>query len=531
MSREDSYERDVILEGDKGSREFATTYAQTLQQKGIVEHIENIGDQNFVRIPEGQWGIAFSSTGNPNQIRPFEHAETLAVKLQLTAMSMRTEHFPRGVKPIVMANVVDAHSADPDVRKQIESALIGRALPSRPRQDNGVEHPVFGIIGGEYAILGDRITLQYQISMNGLMLASISPDHLKELTGRKVTRAVDNGEVVREKIGVHDVIVFNPGNRLVSMGSDGTGTKLELYSRLAQHIQNPAIYGRGADDSAAMLLDDASKSAAQALAIFNHVETTGDSKSDIERVLSERAEDIGRQLGFYFINRFNESDRIVGWDPGCPDYNISGSLLSLVDLELLAKLGPRAGQKLVAVTNKVRSPRSNGITELREVLEQHYGHLWHEKDIGAVVGNYLTTPSTILYGLFRSLLLDGTATAVFHNSGGAYNGKLARPLAVADLHVTLDMNDMFPAPAEALLLAGLRLNDARSAYGKWPMGTEGFVATNDPENVQAFVAKYHPDLESRVVGTLERASRGQTGVTLDFGPDKKVYFSGVDDAA
>jgi len=66
-------------------------------------------------------------------------------------------------------------------------------------------------------------------------------------------------------------------------------------------------------------------------------------------------------------------------------------------------------------------------------------------------------------------------------SGGAFNGKLARPLAKHGLYVELD--NLFEADPRELALAFITSPSIKASYGKCPMGNEAFIATDHPHEV------------------------------------------------
>ena len=117
-------------------------------------------------------------------------------------------------------------------------------------------------------------------------------------------------------------------------------------------------------------------------------------------------------------------------------------------------------------------------------------------------------------------------------SGGAYNGKLAKPVAKAGLHVEIDGNKLFRPDWRESAFVGRGLLAAEKAYGAFPMGTEGFAAV--PVQEYAAASKLMQNkygFRTELVGMFKEAKDGLTGVTLKDirGSDgKDVYFSGKD---
>ena len=110
-------------------------------------------------------------------------------------------------------------------------------------------------------------------------------------------------------------------------------------------------------------------------------------------------------------------------------------------------------------------------------------------------------------------------------SGGAYEGKLARPLAKQGLYARL--KNLFDPDWRESAIAQYADIPAEIAYAQWPMGNEGFATTKDPEKAMNAISRY--GLESRQVGRVEKAD-GRTGVELAdvrASDGKNVYFSGI----
>ena len=154
-----------------------------------------------------------------------------------------------------------------------------------------------------------------------------------------------------------------------------------------------------------------------------------------------------------------------------------------------------------------------------------FGLEWHETEIGKFFLEFLEEPSTIFYGLFKKLRENNLATSFYHMSGGAFDGKLARPLAKHEFFAKLE--NLFPADWREYAIAGKRFTPAETAYAKWPMGNEGFVTTSTPKEAINCINPF--GLEGRTVGYLEFARDGRTGVELEgikSSNGENVYYSG-----
>ncbi len=274
-----------------------------------------------------------------------------------------------------------------------------------------------------------------------------------------------------------------------------------------------------------MNLDDAIKLGATAQVVSGVVETRG--ALDMQR-LRDHAQHFAVRLGIPIILEHEEvGHRVNSFRSQFAHpfiYNLSGAVVSTIDETYLQHpLQPKADQYLVAIRGK-QNPRSNGITDKRKIMQQLFGEDWHMTPEGKVFLEYLAEPSTILYDIFQCLIHEGLATSVYHMSGGAFNGKLARPFAQHDLFVRL--NNLFKPDWREFTLAGAGFYTAEEAYAKWPMGNDGFVTTARPLETMEKITR--SGLQASLVGQLEQAVNGKTGVELEARPGKIVYFSGRD---
>jgi len=216
--------------------------------------------------------------------------------------------------------------------------------------------------------------------------------------------------------------------------------------------------------------------------------------------------------------------RIQGYKPGALATNFSGTSFSTIDeCQLQNPLKPRAGEYMLAIRGEP-NPRSNGISERRELMVKMFGREWHKTKQGKLFMPFLKQPSTILYPLFRDMIDQGHATSVFHPSGGSYDGKLARPLAKEGLHVTLE--HLFAPDWRDISMVGMGFSSAKEVYAKRPMGTDGFVSVHgDNINFALDCIREH-GLEGRVVGKLEKAKGDKTGVSLVAANGKSLHYQG-----
>ncbi len=391
-----------------------------------------------------------------------------------------------GAIPVAIGNVVDSNSGDLSVLETIAKALVERA-----------NYHKLAILNGENAIHGSRIA-----NANvAVTMVSMLPRDSKFARSQTFT----HGNVVFTQ--------FDPDGNLVYVNCDGDGTKTEIYERARNFW--PAI-----DDAAAMNLDDGIKKGGEARALSLVVETRGKIPfEDLERYARKLGHDLDIAIT---LQQESVGSRIRGFRENAPAFNVSGSLVSVIDEEFLRNLpSPKSGDYVIALRGKP-NPRCNGITDKRKFMARTFGEDWHNLDECKPFLEFLSTPSTIFYPLFAELLFSKVASGVFHMSGGAYNGKLAKPFAELGLFASLD--SLFPADPRELAIAGFGLMPAEVCYAKWPMGNEGFVTTSSPDKAESIIKKYK--LESRVVGQLNVAERA--GVEIRVPSGQRVYFDGHD---
>ena len=273
---------------------------------------------------------------------------------------------------------------------------------------------------------------------------------------------------------------------------DGIGTKPEISERLNEH--------RGAAfDLLAMLVDDAAASGGEVLAVGNLLdvrELNSDDEVTISgihqlaegmvlaskdahvAVIGGEIAELGKRIGGY--GSFNYNWGGVAFVATRKDRKLTGSEL-------------QPGHTLVGFAEP--GFRSNGITDVRNAMEKHYGPSWHEQvepSLGNIaLGKLMQTPATIYAKLTRVLqggvLYEEPAaeiTGVAHITGGGQPSKLGRMLLRTEgLGITID-NPIEP-PDAMLHVQRLCGFDDRKAYGKWHMGPGMVGATPEPQKVLA----------------------------------------------
>jgi len=493
----DDYIERVIKGGDDISSVLRRMTAPSLKNN---EHIDVINDGMnglaVIRIPEGYEALCFSASGDPDIISSEPYLLSMVERLGEGAKKAG-KAWNTKVTPIGFANDINAGGS-------IDAELFGGLL-NKSATELGV-----GVINGEFANLGDRVRVPFNI--NGVMVCMVEKGKIKE-----DVFTIDGTTYVK----------FDPKGKAVWINSDGQGTKAEFNERSGKY--HLALY-----DSLAMKLDDLIKIGAEAKAVFDTVETREMRFGNFMRMQKE-AERFTKKTGInYVLSRCEVGLRIKSYRSDIAAFNIGGSSVSTIDEERLKNpLVSLPGDFLLAMIG-MPNPRSNGITDKRILMVEFFGKEWHKTPEGEIFMQYLMQPSTVFYPVFKELVDSGLANAVYHMSGGAYDGKLARPLAKQGLLGVL--NDLFMPDWRELAIAGLGLNPAEYAYAKWPMGNEGFVSVI-PDHIgeaESIIRKH--GLKVRKAGYVEKAKKYvdpadnktklRTGLELTACNGEKVYFSG-----
>jgi len=489
MASTDEYIRQVIAKGDEGSALLRARTVETLKNSGHVKIVDN---KAVVHVPEDHVAVVHAATGNPIDIDPESHARSLVINLLEQADKA-------GITPVGFANIVDSQTGDLAVIEDIARGL-----------NVGAERAKIAVLNGENAILG-TIVNGVPANISGAMISIVRRD--SEFAQGNINAGRDIGGVT--------YAIFDPEGQAVYINADGVGTKTKFYEMTGQ-------YHLAIDDLIAMNLDDAVKAGAIPKVVAVMAEFTDQPKDgELIKQLEKRASECG--FVPIYTSR-NIGKRLVGFKEGVLAFNLNGAVVSTIDEDRL-KNPPQSyeGYTVIAIRGKP-NPRSNGISSKRKAMDMIGAELtklsgaahYSETEVGKHFLEFLAQPSTILYPVFRHLIIKGAATNVYHMSGGAFNGKFARPLAQADLFAKL--NNIFPPdPREETLRQVLEMSQ-KDAYGQWPRGNDGFVTTTTPGPAIAIIAAY--GLEGKVVGKIERSTKKGLEFTTPSGDT--VYFSGKD---
>ena len=496
----DDYIKRVIQQGDEGSRLLAAICAPTPRTNGLVRILEEgMNGIAVLNVPKDHFAVVHSSGGNPRYRDATRHAASLVDRLVEQADYV-------GAIPVALADVIDANNGDKLLIESIGSAIANRA-----------DYHGVSIINGELAILGNRINPEVQANVSGTMLSLIPKSQSGRLMRREYT--VSHSNDVIQIIGRNRVeyALFDPKGKYIYVNSDGVGTKLEFYERTKE-------YAKAVWDFFAMTWDDKVKLGAKTVVTASVCETKGTIPYD---KIKERACSVAEELKSVSIMQREEvGQRIQSYRPSVPAFNLSGSVVSVIDEERFKNpLKPSPGEYLIAVRSPKPNPRSNGITDLRRILCEMLGNNYHNREEGKEYLEYAAQPSFIFAPYFEKLLAEGLATSFFHLSGGSFNGKLARPLRNNGLYIELE--DIFKPDYRVENLVRHDNMPLELAYAKWPMGNEAFFSTPTPARAMLYARNL--GLEANLVGQLKVTKDDKTGITLlgIKGSDgEDIYYSG-----
>ena len=302
-------------------------------------------------------------------------------------------------------------------------------------------------------------------------------------------------------------VLKDVGNMFINLAFDGVGTKVEVAERMDDHSVV-------AHDLFAMVCDDAVVRGAEPVAIGSILDV---------RQLNEDAHTrtAVSQLAQGYVNAAKAAnvvvvngevaelgDRVGGY--GDFNYNWGATVLWFAHKErILTGHQIRPGDALIGLAE--HGFRSNGITDVRKAMIEHYGPKWQGvvvAELGKVSLGKLVQRPSIIYSRFVSELTGGydidkepkaKITGVAHITGGGQPSKLGRLLEPSGLGVTID--DPIEPPKIMLEVQRLRGFTDEKAYGKWHMGPGMVIATSEPEKVLA--AAEENGLVAKQIGTVD----------------------------
>jgi phosphoribosylformylglycinamidine cyclo-ligase len=281
------------------------------------------------------------------------------------------------------------------------------------------------------------------------------------------------------------------GNMYMNLAFDGVGTKVEIAERLDDHTTV-------AHDLFAMVCDDAVVRGAEPVAIGSilDVKQLNDTEHtrDAVRQLSQGYVEAAKAAGVVVVNGevAELGDRVGGY--GDFNYNWGASVLWFAHkARILTGHQIQQGDTLIGLTE--HGFRSNGITDVRKAMLEHYGPEWQHITVETLgdlsLGRLVQRPS-IIYSSFVSELTGGfdiekepkaKISGIAHITGGGQPSKLARMLEPSGLGAVVDKP--IEPPKVMLETQKLRGFSDERAYGKWHMGPGMVIATPEPDRVLA----------------------------------------------
>lgn len=291
------------------------------------------------------------------------------------------------------------------------------------------------------------------------------------------------------------------GNLYLNLAFDGVGTKVEIAERLDDHSVV-------AHDLFAMVCDDAVVRGAEPIAIgsildVRQLNDTEHTRNAVKQ-LGQGYVDAAKAAGVVVVNGevAELGDRVGGY--GDFNYNWGATVLWFAHKErILTGHQVQPGDALVGLAE--HGFRSNGITDVRKAMLEHFGPEWQHTvvpELGEVSLGRLVQRPSIIYSGFVSELTGGydidkepgaKVIAVAHITGGGQPSKLGRMLEPSGLGVTID--NPFEPPKVMLEVQRLRKFSDEKAYGKWHMGPGMIVVTTDPEKVIAEANRHGIDAQ------------------------------------
>ena len=481
MTKRDEYAEQVIRKGDEGSRLLEEMCQQTCDGARFVSYE---GPEGYMvrglRLPRDHKVVVHAVGGNPS-------TKSFPDYVQSAMSNLKEQAALIGANLVSIINVLDTHGTD-----DLSDVLRYREVLGNEALANHIS-----VINGEYAILGAMI--------NPAIVANVN------LIGVSIAKPGRNGSLQRFN---HHYGYFDHEGMLVTGNGDGVGTKVDVYARAEK-------FALGIDDLLAMILDDSIKRGAIPRLVASLLEAYQQIPiPNMRATLQRRAAEMG-VLGILQTERVGQ--RIVGWRPGVRAYNLSGAAIcTIADDRIAHPLVPEEGDYILAVTS-TENPRANGITDRRKVPARLWGESWHLNPDPFVQEYlaYLISPSTVLFPAYRELVDKRVATALYHNSGGAWEKKFGHPIAQRGLYAAL--HDIPPPNEMDKFVMEQSGTEIRNAYGKWPMGVDGFVTTRDPEEAQRVLQSH--GLEGHQIGRLIKDTEDKAGISFTAYDGTMISFS------
>lgn len=318
-----------------------------------------------------------------------------------------------------------------------------------------------------------------------------------------------------------------PQGTVMCMNSDGNGTKIEVFEKTRNH--RTAAY-----DLFAMVCDDAVAKGAEPVLLTSVLDVNSLGK-DGETRLAEV-----RQLAEGYIHAAKEANvavvngeiaelgnRVGGY--GQFNYNWSATVTWFGRKKIIEEVGKEIKEGDVLVGLQEYGFRSNGLSLVRKILQDHYGddwhiipwkkrkmgqpledpyrsHDWRTDDSFGTFGEWVLMPSKIYTRAVVDMFggYDGEPKAEVHGAahitGGGIPEKLGRVLNPLGLGAIID--NPFSPPGFMEYVQALGNVSYREAYKTWNMGQGMIIITPDPSKVQK-VATEH-GIDSQIIGAVAK---------------------------
>lgn len=295
-------------------------------------------------------------------------------------------------------------------------------------------------------------------------------------------------------------------NMYLNLAFDGVGTKVEVSERLDDHSVV-------AHDLFAMVCDDAVVRGAEPVAIGSILDVRqlddNEHTRTAVRQLAQGYVEAAKAAGVVVVNGevAELGDRVGGY--GDFNYNWGATVLWFAHKDrILTGHQIQPGDSLVGLAE--HGFRSNGITDVRKAMLEHYGPQWQDvvvKELGELSLGRLVQKPSIIYSRFVSELTGGydidkepkaVVSGVAHITGGGQPSKLGRMLEPSGLGVTIDTP--IDPPRIMTEVQKLRAFSDEKAYGKWHLGSGMVIATSEPEKVLAEAQSF--GLSAQTIGEV-----------------------------
>lgn len=301
-------------------------------------------------------------------------------------------------------------------------------------------------------------------------------------------------------------VLRDPDNTYINLAFDGVGTKVEVAERLDNHSVV-------AHDLFAMVCDDAVVRGAEPVAIgsildVKHLNDDEHTRRAVGQLATGYVE-AANAAGVVVVNGevAELGDRVGGF--GDFNYNWGATVLWFAHKErILTGHQIQAGDALIGLAE--HGFRSNGITDVRKAMLEHYGPGWQNvvvSELGSLSLGRLVQKPSIIYSRFVSELTGGfdigkepkaKITGVAHITGGGQPSKLGRMFEPSGLGAVI--SDPIDPPNIMLEVQKLREFSDEQAYGKWHMGPGMVIATPEPEKVLAEAER--SGLDAKAIGEV-----------------------------